>query len=524
MVVDRRMMIAWLVLASLASRAIADGQDPFVALRKQAQAADSLADSSSPGDSPAPGDSSAEPVQPGSTTAGPFQAKTDPAVRPAQYYGQPSSGGEPLGFQGAHFQPAGPRAVAPRSASGWTQVGIGDAPQAIYDRPVRQVQYIAQQPHPDEPLGFHGARLQPAVTSGPPLEAGIFDEPEQECYDPFDPEAPAPKASSGEWIRGGHWYTEQSVVYMSRAVNVRNKIDLAIDLTSAPLAHYQKILDIPLDMGFQPGFRSTLGRYIGRDARNRDHSVEFTFLGMTHWRNGAELTAVTPGGIFSIVDASLATPAYNASDMQSFTQSSNFNSYELNYRISRRPTRDRMIYTRDSTWVQENTPTLLPALFGGLRVISVNERLNYLAESSVANGAYNVLTHNNMVGLQGGVDLFYERPEWRLGIRLKGGILVNWADESTQVRILDSAGTPVVPNRDEHASTDIMALLGEISFIGAYQIRPNVAFRVSYDLMWLTNMTLAQNQINFTPSTAPISANEHSLLFQGVSVGFEINR
>jgi hypothetical protein len=311
---------------------------------------------------------------------------------------------------------------------------------------------------------------------------------------------------------------------MNRSTEAKNKVDLAVDVTSSSFPHYDKILDIPLDMGYQPGFRSTLGRNLGRDARNRDHSVEFTFLGLTHWRNAGDLTAVTPGGIFSLVDSSLSTPAFNGSDRQGFLESSSLNSYELNYRISRRPTRDRLIYTRDSTWVRENTPSQLPALFGGLRVLTLNERLNYLAESATAIGSYNVQTHNNLVGLQAGLDWFYEGPEFRVGVRTKGGMLVNWADQFSQVRILDANGVPVVADRNEHANKDILSLLGEISFIGAYQITPKIAFRVSYDMMWLTNLSLAQNQVNFTPSSAPASAFEHSLLFTGASVGFEFNR
>jgi hypothetical protein len=361
-----------------------------------------------------------------------------------------------------------------------------------------------------------------------PLEEGAFEEPfeEQEQYDPADPDAPAPTVSTRDWIRNGHWYFEQSVVYMQRSTGDKNQIDLAIDLSSSPTPHYQKFLSIPNDLGaFSPGYRSTIGRYLGPDGKNRDHSVEFTFLGLAHWRSGQDLAAVTPGGIFSVVDASLATPAFNASDVQSFLYTSSFNSYELNYRIARRPTRDRLIYTRDSTWVRENTPGMLPSVFGGLRVITINEQLHYLAQSSTANGTYDVLTHNNLAGLQGGGDVFYQRPEWRLGMRVKGGMLVNWAEQMSQVSILDANGAPVVPNRDERANKNIASLLGEISFIGAYQITPRLGFRVSYDMMWVTNLALAQNQINFTPSNQGAQASfEHTLMFTGASVGFEYNR
>jgi hypothetical protein len=506
-VVDQRIFLLSLIVASLAGSAHAADEDPFAAQRKQAASER---------------ESAAAPAATADASERP--AKLDPAVRPAQFVAKQARAQEPLGFRGAYFDPAGAGTGSVRTSAGTARPG--GAQPVINDTEVRPAQYVAQQPYADEPLGFHGARFNPATQVGPPLEAGIFDEPMEEDFDPADPEAPAPTASSRDWVRNGRWYLEQSVVYMNRSAATHNLVALAIDLTSSPVPHFQSVLNIPLDLGaFSPGYRSTVGRYLGTDGSNRDHSVEFTFLGLTHWRSAEDLTAVQPGGIFSLVDASLTTPAFNASDFQSYLYTSSFNSYELNYRVARRPTRDRMIYTRDSTWVRENTPSPLPSLFGGLRVITLNERLNYFAESSVATGNYNVQTHNNLVGLQGGGEWFYQRPEWRIGMRLKGGMLVNWADQISQVRILDANGTPVVPNRDERANKNIAALLGEISFIGAYQFTPRIALRLSYDLMWITDLALAQNQINFTPSnTGSQSSFQKSLMFTGASVGFEINR
>jgi hypothetical protein len=45
--------------------------------------------------------------------------------------------------------------------------------------------------------------------------------------------------------------------------------------------------------------------------------------------------------------------------------------------------------------------------------------------------------------------------------------------------------------------------------------------RVSYDLLWVTNLALAQNQITFLPSTPPEISPSHALFMQGVTLGFE---
>ena len=393
-----------------------------------------------------------------------------------------------------------------------------------YDPAIRRGQYIARHPNPNEPLGFEGARFSPGAPVDPSLDPGILvDDPIEEFYDPMDPDAPAPTVSSGEWIRNGCWYTQQSAVYMNRNVNIKNQIRLAIDLSSAILPAFMSRLDIAPNMGYEPGLRSTIGRFLGRDPRNRDHALEFTFLGLTHWQHGASLTAQEPGAIISVIDPTNNLPGFNGSNFQSYFQSSSFSSYELNYRINRRLSRDQMIYTRDSTWVRRCTRSPLPSIFGGLRVVSIAETLHYVGDSSTAHGTYDIATHNNLVGLQAGADWFYEHYEWRLGGRVKGGSFVNWSDQSSQVTITDPSGAPLVPSRDVTAFADLhnLAFVGEISFIGAYQFTPNFAFRSSYDLMWVTNLALAQNQITFTPSTPTAISAQHTLFYQGFSFGLE---
>lgn len=342
----------------------------------------------------------------------------------------------------------------------------------------------------------------------------------------MDLDAPAATASSGEWLRNGHWYTQQSVVYMSRSVSVKNSPVLATDFSSSNIPHYQTFLAIPLDFGFQPGLRSTVGRYLGRDPKNRDHSVEFTFLGMTQFHTAGSLTAVVPGGLLSnFLDPGANIPAYNRSDSQSFNYTSNFASFELNYRIDRRLNRDKLVYSRDSTWVRQAKPSLLPSLLAGIRYVSIDEALNWFANASsfvpASTGSYRVNTHNNLIGPQLGSDWFYEAAEWRLGLRGKAGVFANFADQSSIVRIVDSNGTPLSPNRNEHAELDVLDFVGELNVIGNYQFAPNFGLRFSYDLMFVTNLALAQNQLTFTVSDPPVISTGHSLFFQGVSLGFE---
>ena len=439
-------------------------------------------------------------------------------------------------IRGTEFSGPGPVAAAPRAParlfSRFTRPapgienGASDEP-VMYDPGVRRTEYVAQYDYPDEPLGFSGAMVNPGSPVDPGRSEGMF---ETEIYapieEPMDLDAPAPAVSSGEWVKSGYWYTHQSVVYMNRSANTKNSIILAKDIFATPLPHDNFFLQVPLGMGFEPGWRSTIGRFIGRDYQNRDHALEFTFTGLTHWGASGGLTSLTGNGLFTPIDPSFRVPVFNGSSQQTFNQTSDFNSYELNYRIDRRLARDRMIYTRDSTWVRQAKPALLPSLYAGIRVVDVNETLSWFAQSlsPAGHGSYLVATNNTLVGPQVGLDVFYERTDFRLGIRTKGAMMVNWDWQSSHVRILDNAGNPLSPNRDEFQSAHDAAFVGELNFIGSYNVRQNIALRAGFDLMWVTNIALAQNQLTFVQINPPEISDGHSLFYQGLSIGLEITR
>ena len=362
---------------------------------------------------------------------------------------------------------------------------------------------------PSEPLGFSGARMSPAAPIDPAAATGFFDEEYYPIEEPLDPDGPAPAVSSGEWVRDGYWYTQQSAVYLNRSSGAKNSVILATELQATILPHNSPFLQIPVGLGWAPGLRSTLGRHIGRDARNRDHSIEFTFLGLTHWGFAGGLKSTAGDNLFTNIDPTFSVDAFNRSTQQTFDATSDFNSYELNYRIDRRLARDRLVYTRDSVWVRQAQPALLPAMFAGIRVVSINETLSWFAESdrpgTGSTGSYFVKTFNNMVGPQVGGEVFFERADWRFGVRGKTAAVVNWNQQSSRVRILDTNGDPLSPNRDESASSHDAAFVGEVNVIGSYHLRPNVALRCAWDMIWVSNLALRKTSLRSIPPCPPRS-------------------
>jgi hypothetical protein len=391
------------------------------------------------------------------------------------------------------------------------------------DTEVVPAAFIAQHPIPNEPLGFSQSKFNP--TSGPIVDPSISGETTYadfggEFYDSGYPDGEAPAVSSGEWIRNGCWYADVAATYFNRSAAVKNRVPLSFELISQVDLNLNRLVS-ENNLGYQPGIDFTLGRYLGRDVRNRDHSVEFTFLGLNHWQTGKSITAEQPGSIFLFLDFQATVPVYEGSNFQSIDQTSDFNSYELNYRVDRRLGRDRMVYSRDNTWVREATSNWVCSFISGIRTAIVNERMYWFAQNSLGTGNYTVVTHNNMVGPQVAGELFYDHAYWRLGVRAKTGALVNFSSQSSTVRILDNNGNPLSPNRDEYAKDHSMSFVGGLSFIGEYRFRPNFGLKGSFDMLWLTDLALAQNQLTFFPSTPAQLSNSHSLFLNGFMIGFE---
>jgi hypothetical protein len=129
-VVHKRMLLLWAIIASLAARAIADDADPFAAQRKQSQLSDS------------PPASSPELLQSNPGDARRAQSQTDPAFRPAQFLAQQPDSDEPLGFRGARSGSAGLDGSTARpssSLSSHTPTSRWDSMVPVSSRPRRSV-------------------------------------------------------------------------------------------------------------------------------------------------------------------------------------------------------------------------------------------------------------------------------------------------------------------------------------------------------------------------------------------------
>jgi len=282
------------------------------------------------------------------------------------------------------------------------------------------------------------------------------------------------------------------------------------------------------DIGFDTaaGYTATIGHYLGRDTDNRDQFVEFTYWGMNAWSDSQTVHGtridyvgdVTAGNLFSPFEESVG--GFNRAEEHDIWYKSQMNNYEVNVRLRPRGREDRLVLHPNGRWRRECQPGDYTSYLIGLRVLSIDERFCFRSSGMVddngaqsnVSGDYDIDTHNDLFGFQIGGDYIHRQCKWQWGFRGKTGLFVNFADQNS--RILTSApGDPFATtqlNITNYARRDVVSLLAEIGFVGRYKIRPNLVLNAGYDLMWVTGLALAPEQLTFDTTPAnDINKNGH---------------
>ena len=306
----------------------------------------------------------------------------------------------------------------------------------------------------------------------------------------------------------------------------------------------------------------TLGHYFARDTQNRDHFVEFTFWGLNNWTDEASYD----GGRVAVYNSSsqktgehgnlysgyavtevqnslnVTVPVLNGSlvygfdraDEETIRYTSSTNNLELNGRFTPRGREDRLVLQPNGKWRQECQPGRYISYLYGVRFFQLNEAFNFhskgrsdvfdpttgqLIDSQTYTGDYDIVTHNNLLGLQVGLDITFRECRWAWGFHGKVGPYVNFSDQASDI----TAGVEYSPSfiRRLAWSKHTSSLIGEAGIQGTYKFRPNLVGRASYDFMWVSGVALAPEQLQFT--TNPVNTiNDNGFLFMhGATLGLE---
>ncbi|MBN1396313.1 MAG: hypothetical protein JW959_14915 [Pirellulales bacterium] len=314
------------------------------------------------------------------------------------------------------------------------------------------------------------------------------------------------------------WYTEQGVRLMTRS-RPRDLI-IGSSYEGGVLTTVLSSRTAAPDLAAM--YYTTLGHYFARDKKNRNHFVEFTYWGLNGWKDKAE--RIGQGNLYSeYAIQGFALDGFDAADLQSTYYASYTNNYEVNGRIVPRGRPDRLVMQPNGKWRRECQPGTYLSYLYGIRVFQENETFRFHSQGTsnaiTYTGDYDIATHNVLLGFQFGADLTFRKCRFEWGIRAKLGPYLNFTDQQSEI----NSGVSLAPDfsRRLSAAKHEASLLGETGFFASYKFFPNMIGRAGYDFMWVTGMSLAPEQLQFTTNTVNQVNTNGMIYYHGVSLSME---
>lgn len=351
----------------------------------------------------------------------------------------------------------------------------------------------------------------------------FYEDDSGDVYDDPCDDGPAYPDTSGRWWRDGSWYGEFEFVvwHRTRAHDGR----LGVDLSGFLPGQRQNLNRHGTSLGLAPGAEGTLGYILDRDLDNRDHSIEFTYLGFNNWQAEDSLRAETPGSLRTPIAPQYG--GFNFADTYSTIYRSSLQTMELNYRIRNRPARDRMIMGPDGFWSRELTPGHTQSLVLGISGLQVNEDFRWVSlidgvSPTVFSGNFHTHTDNTLIGPQIGGDLFDIHRGWYWGVRGKVGVYANFARGSSDI-VVEDPNAPEIPVHG-HTTSQAAAGFGKLSVLTGINVNDHIMIFSSYDAAAVGGLAMAPDQVSFfglmaaTPPTIDIGGH---IFYTGFAVGLE---
>ncbi|MEI8300093.1 MAG: hypothetical protein WCG10_00585 [Chlamydiota bacterium] len=130
----------------------------------------------------------------------------------------------------------------------------------------------------------------------------------------------------------------------------------------------------------------------------------------------------------------------------------------------------------------------------GLRYLSLKEHFNLLGQRSYSSSNYKIETKNRMVGPQLGGDFEANfGPNFTWGISAKMGPIIDFAQNCSRMR--DNNNTKTISSYNP--SDFNVCFLGELAPFFLFNLFKNIIFKMSYEILYLSNVALAMNQITY---------------------------
>lgn len=315
---------------------------------------------------------------------------------------------------------------------------------------------------------------------------------------------------SSRALADGSWYARAEALYLHR--DDPETLDLVQDnfLPGDPAV----LTTRSGEFDFEPGFRVTLGRYLGED-----HALEASYFGIYNWSAAGRVTSADPA-LDSLETADSFFPSldpfvtFSDFDEASFRADTEVHSLELNLRRN-----VNSVFT----------------LVGGLRYIRVDDRFNILTSEidsppNTGTRSYVATATSDLFGIHLGGELKYDLT-CRLAVELKGkaGLYLGYYDQNQTAFALTDLVDPIVgtiPAGTEFFSVGDdaigMASTVEIGATAIYALSDCVNLRLGYEVMVWSGLALAPEQLN----DSLISNEVHRdgiMVIGGATLGVDVN-
>ncbi|MEA1950644.1 MAG: hypothetical protein U9N87_04625 [Planctomycetota bacterium] len=365
------------------------------------------------------------------------------------------------------------------------------------------------------------------------------------------------------------WYVDQRVRIMYRPMPRSSAFSTWHTTQSFPTASGNVTVDVytpattskSLPFDLSSSYEITLGHYLGLDTHNRDHFLEFTFYGTNQWSNhGALRASADASGILEVDDTDPDNPiierwgvfgninggnsvvaGFNRADFQSSEYSSWLNNYEVNLQIRPRAKADRLVLHKNGKWRRQCQEGIFCNWLAGTRLFSMGGKYNFNSSSTIeyfreenpdvpyatghSTASYRTRTYNTLIGLQIGPDWTYRKCRASCGVGLKAGAYINFAKQESMINVAgaeqDEFSNGENIDFEGSATKNTSAATFELDFHAAYKVRPNFILKANYELMYMTGLALAPEQVDMALDQSLKLNTGGSLWFQSATLGAE---
>ncbi len=337
------------------------------------------------------------------------------------------------------------------------------------------------------------------------------------------------EASSGHWFSSGGWYAGVESMWLDRSRNNQDVVVQDVDVV-APGRKTQNYETFGQPFDIAPGARITLGRSLGYDDVGRDRAVEFIYYGGMKWDDNDGWNALQDGVL--VTPLNYNAPGFNGGDRYTTSLNSDFNSWELNYKIRRRLGRDQLVMSPQGDWTRHAERGFLPGLIVGLRLAHINEFWNMTSSQlgpvptppAEFGGTYDITATNWMLGMNFGSELISQNEFFYWGLRGRVAPAISIASTHQQ-----ATGINTVTDIEPQGTTDVIAsgsqtgtgFLGDLTILLGWNITPNFSLQAGYDFLWVAGMATATRQFNLNNKQFDDIDAGGQTFFQGLSFGFK---